>query len=208
MRFFLILLGAIVFSVLVVHIGNTVYWKWLLLLFPIFIIVAYFIDAKEKRENNKNRTKYQEAGKLIFSGYQDEFSAYYQSYLRGKKKKEPIEVICEFADARGLVQVIDWRGEDNEGEVEEFIEKLLGQEISWRYSSTLRSGSPIGEQRDGEFIAALFKAVDKDLSAIGRRLLFLGLGDSYEYTIVSTNTFNGIKRLKISELRGARELDK
>ena len=75
------------------------------------------------------------------SGYQEEFFGYYD--IHGKKKKEPIDVLCEFAEARGLVQVIDWRGEEKEREIEEFIEKFLRQEILWRNSSSLRSGLPI-----------------------------------------------------------------
>ncbi len=197
------IVAAIVFSLLVTHIAKTVYWKWLLLFLPIIFIVAYFIDAKEKREKNEKRTKYLKAGGLIFSGYQEEFSAYYESNIHGKKNKEPIDVLCEFAEARGLVQVIDWRGEEKEREIEDFIEKFLGQEILWRNSSALRSGLPIDGRRDGEFIVDLFKAVDKDLLDIGQRLLFLGSGDSYEYTVVDSKTFNDVCRLKISGLQGA-----
>ncbi len=207
-RILLILLGLITFIVFIVYIGKTVYWKWLFLLLLFIFIGAYLIGAKEDREENKKRAEYLEAGHLIFAGYKDEFAEFYQSYMRGKKKKKPIEVLYEFADGRGLIQVIDWRGEDSEGEIEEFIEELLGQKIAWTNTSTFRSGLMMDKQREGEFIVDLFKAVDEDLKVNDQRLLFLGLGDTYEYTVVGAKAFGNINKMKISELRGVGALRK
>ena len=203
---FLILLAVLAIGILLPLVANTVYWKWLLLLIPIAFIALYISLAKEKREGNKKRTDCLEAGKLIFAGYPNEFAEYYQQCMAGKKKKDPIEVLCEFADARAQIQVIDWRGEDNEGEIEEFIEALLKRKVDWPNTSVLRAGSTMDEEEEGEFIVDLFKAIDKDLKKAGQRLLFLGLGDSYEYTVVDAKAFGVIRKMKMSELRGAGDL--
>ena len=184
--------------------------RWGYLFLPLIFIGAWFYGKNEEKKKKKAAADYLRAGELLFADQREGFTEFYQSYLRRKKKEEdePMDALNEFADGRNLLGVTDWRGEENEGEVEEFIEQLLGQKIVWTHTALLRSEVPLDEQRDGGFIVDLFKAMDKDLKAIDRRLLFLGLSDTYEYMVVPVRVLEDVRKMKLSGLRGAGELRK
>ena len=69
--------------------------------------------------------------------------------------------------------MINWRGEEDEYALEEMIETLLNQKIGWAKTAMVRASVAVKQQRDGKFILKLFTAVDNDLKAVNKRLLFL-----------------------------------
>jgi hypothetical protein len=90
------------------------------------------------------------------------------------------ELLYVFGDNNQKLLLIDWRGEENEKEVEEFIEKQLPTRPDWVNATALRTLSSERDQRDGDFIIELFKAIDKDLEKYHHKLIFLNLGwDAY-----------------------------
>jgi len=201
------------FGLLLSHLLKNIDTKWAAVLLAVIFIFAFIYDAIEKRKDKKQKAEYIETGRLLFAGYEDEFTDFYNLYLDSKRKflsqnarllknqeafdsknLKAIEVLYLFAVSQNLVHMVDWRGEENEKEVETFIEGLIKQMQSWPNVSKLRAKTAESQQNDGRFIVDLFKCTDKDLKLTNRRLIFFELGwDAYVYTVVPAETFDVIK---------------
>ncbi|MCB9163276.1 MAG: hypothetical protein H6592_02400 [Flavobacteriales bacterium] len=171
------------------------------------LIYLIIIRYRNKKNLKKKAYRYFDIGKIIFSQYKVEFEAHYTNYLNNQTRKiRPIDALAAFADIRGLSLVIDWRGEDNEGEIEEFINSKVDT-LSWSNTIALREQYSDGETRDGEFIIRLFKALEKDLKQINHQLLFFDLGgDSYVFMITDAATYKNIMKSKDIDFHGAGKL--
>lgn len=187
-------------------------------------IIRY--EWKTKRKKGEQKPAYESIGQLIFSDQADEFSAFYNLYLHDNQQflvqyaellkenddfdleaLEPMDALYLFADAKQLVEIIDWRGEENEYEVETFVEGLIGQTPAWTYTSAYRDSSSKARRRDGRSAIDLFRSVDKDLQAIHRRLLFFELnGDAYTFTVVPSAKFDKITSLSSGDFHGVDQL--
>ena len=120
-----------------------------------------------------------------------------------------LEVTYLFGNSKEELYLTDWQGEENEKEIEDFIEDTLKVEIDWKHVSALRKRVDITKQRDGKFIIDLFAAVDKDLKPLNKKLVFLDLNwDAYVYAIVEQSSYQTIIDRLGEQFHGSEELRK
>ena len=200
------------------------------LIYPLLILglvgFIYWIndELKVERKNKKDTSELFNIGLLIFQNHKEEFETFYSLFQKDKKKfisqnelldydfntLKPIDVLYLFAESKKLVHIIDWRGEENEMEIEEFIENnIIKQAHNWTNSTNLRNSISLDKQRDGKFIVDLFKAINKDLKSISQKLLFFELGsDVYTFTTVDFITFDEIIKKSPNYFHGSNKLRK
>lgn len=185
-----------------------------------FKIVKIILDDKiEKRKHIEKTTLRKvsqeeliETGQYLFADFKADFAAFFYSFLKDKKtflvknkellaeydnfeldKLKAIEVIYIFGDSKQKLYLTDWRGEENEREIVNFLEDKLQIKSDWKNVNELRKGADEERQRDGEFIVDLLKTIDKDLEPINKRLIFFDLGwDAYVYTVVDQTSYKAI----------------
>jgi hypothetical protein len=197
-------------------------------LIMLFVALAIVFAIQAFRKKKGNRSSLLDIGKLLFSNDKEGFDSFYNLYLSDKakflsendeflqeydhfdlQKLKPIEVLYLFGNAKELLCMTDWRGEENEQEIETFIDHLLTQKHTWTNTSNLRVGTDEDKQRDGKFIIDLLKSIDKDLQTINQRLVFFDLGwDAYVYTTVDSNTFREVISTSPNEFHGVEKLKK
>jgi len=190
------------------------YLVYLFVSFP-FYLAKIIIEAKiedQKRSGRKRKKltndELVEVGKFLFPNYLSDFQIFISSFLHNKakfisenkvlllsydnfemNKLKPIDVIYIFGDSKKLLNLTDWRGEENESEIEIFLEENFQISSDWKNTIKLRKASDEDDQYEEGFIIDLFKAIDKDLKPLHKRLVFLDLGwDSYSYTIVKQSS--------------------
>ncbi len=178
------------------------------------IIIVRVIQAFRNKKSNVlvNNSDLLEAGQLLFPELKTDFKVFYETFLKNKKdfiannidllkgydnfelnKLKPIEAMYIFGDSKKKLWMTDWCGEENEREIENFIENELKISTEWTIANELRKGADEVTQRDGKFIIDLLKSIDKDLTSINKSLLFLDLGwDAYVYTVVDQTTLKTI----------------
>jgi hypothetical protein len=150
---------------------------------------------------------YLELGKLLYPQHKKAFADFFQLYRNDFpafeeeyeelledfdfKDLTPLQLIYLFGENNGLVAYLDWRGEENKGELEEFIqEQLNDKEISWESTQALRETEPSEEDGSGEYVLKLFQKADEDLKRIGMRLVFINLDfDGYAFKAIPETTF-------------------
>lgn len=187
---------------------------------------AYYVITTNRARKLSVNSDYLTVGQLLFPEHKDELGKFYNSYATDKatfiseyavllqnyenfdlEKLAPIEVLYIFGDSKEQIWFTDWRGEENEMEIETFIEEYLGHKVNWTKSSTLRLDYPEEDQRDGEFIIELFKRIDEDLQQYHKRLIFFSLGwDAHVFTAVDSKSFTNITTKMPSQFEGANEL--
>jgi hypothetical protein len=195
------------------------YLIYRLISFP-FKIAKIIIDDKiEKRRNSESKALIKtsdkeliEIGPFLFSELSNDYTTFIRSYLTDKKtflnenkklleeydnfemeKLKPIEVIYIFGDSKGKLWMTDWRGEENETEIEQFFEDKLQIKTDWKNVTDIRKGLEEEKQRDGKFIIDLLNTFDKDLETLNKRLIFLNLGwDAYVYTVIDQVSYKTI----------------
>ena len=151
-------------------------------------------------------------GQLLFYKSKSEFETFYNSFLSDKKhflsknaeilesydnfelkNLKGIEVIYIFGDSKQKLCMTDWKGEENEREIESFIENKLKIKTNWSDVNKFRKSINEEVYVKGEFIIDLLRAIDKDLNRVNKRLIFLDLDwDAYVFTVVEQNTYNKI----------------
>ena len=186
------------------------------ILLPFKIVKIIWDDKKEQKKSNadaiSNKTKKEElssAGHYLFPDFAAEFVTFFNEYQNNKKRfissnksllvgydnfeleqLKPIEVLYIFGDSKQKVTITDWRGEENEREIEHFLENKLQIKSSWTNTNELRKAIGEKKQNDPEFVIALLKTIDKDLQPLKKRIIFFDLGwDSYVYTAVSQASY-------------------
>ena len=195
------------------------YFIYLLISFP-FKIVKIIIDDKiDKRSYNNSKLSVKatdkeliDIGAMLFPKLKTDFETFINTYLKDKKrfiieneelledyenfeldKLNPIQVIYIFGDSKGKLLMTDWRGEENEREIENFLEYQLQIKTDWKNVTDIRKGLEEEKQRDGLFIIDLLKTIDKDLETLNKRLIFLNLGwDAYVYTVIDQVSYKNI----------------
>ncbi len=89
--------------------------------------------------------------------------------------------------------MIDWQGEENEGEIETFMDENLQIKTEWKSVNDLRKTADEEKQRDGKFIIDLLKTFDKDLATLNKKLIFFDHGwDAYVFTVVDKTSYEAI----------------
>ena len=189
------------------------YLFYLLVSFPFKL--AYII-IKDKKDNPTRKKKlkintdvnFLYIGELLFANCKNEFKEFYNLYLTDKKQFntkysvnlqannsdcKPIEIVYAFGNYKQKIGFIDWKGEENRNEVEEFIERNVDKSLIWKNAISLRASVQESKQDDGIFIKKLFHAIDKDLQSTNYRLLFFDMGDdAYVYIPTTTTIFKQI----------------
>lgn len=211
------------------------YFIYLLISFP-FKIVKIIIDDKiEKRSNNDSKLSVKtndkelfDIGAILFPELITDFETFFNTFLKDKKrfttknrelledygnfeldKLNPIEVIYIFGDSKGKLLTTDWRGEENEREIENFLEDKLQIKTDWKNVNEIRKGVDEEIQRDGKFIIDLLKTIDKDLEPLNKRLFFLDLGwDAYVYTVINQDSYKTITDKFGAHFHGTEKLRK
>jgi len=192
--------------------GDNFLWTILIILVVLSSIYLVRDEIKTKKELTRKKSQYLELGKLLFKSYKNDFEVFYNSYLQAAKNGsykslKPIEALHEFADKNGLSLIIDWKGEENEEEIEDFIGSQINKTISWTNTGKLKEKNTGYVTRDGKFIIRLFKAIDKDLKEINKKLLFFDLGtDAYIFTVADSSTFRQITKIESKEFHGVEKL--
>jgi hypothetical protein len=126
---------------------------------------------------------------------QNEFLVEYKALLLKYQnlrldKLKLIEAVYVFGDHKQLLHITDWRGEENEGEIEEFLENKLRIRSNWKTVSELRNGTPVDIQNDDRLIIALLRAIDQDLKQLNKKLVFIKLDwDSYVFTVIDETPY-------------------
>ncbi len=168
----------------------------------------YFVEKYFDKAENLNKPAFLEVGKILFQKHENEFIAFYNSYLKEKNStSRPIDILIEFAELKELGLVIDWRGEENEFEIQEFISQQINKEISWKYANVLRAKHVDKDLNNGDFVIKLIKAIDKDLTPHELKLLFLDSGgDSYYLMIVKNNIYQEVINKKLNDFHGSNKL--
>lgn len=191
------------------------------------VIGAIQFFRNRKRNQLAGGSRFSEIGRLLYPDDAAGFDIFFTPYLTDPKKfiKEheelleeydfdndaikAIELLYIFGDSKEKVFMTDWRGEENPKEAEEFIERMMPVKPAWTNTSQLRANSKESDERDGDFIIDLFKTIDKDLSILGKKLIFYQLGwDAYVYTVVDSKTFGEITAKAPGDFVGSAKLKK
>jgi len=191
--------------------------------FPFKIAYIIISDKKgsKKKSNPTAEFDIKKVGHLLFPDLHKDFDAFLKLYTTdktefAKKYKEiqtdcadlsQLELIQSFGDINQKFSVIDWKGEEDEFKIEDFIQEQILQDIAWTNANSLRKSVAQDEQRDGKFIVKLFQAIDTDLQLLNFRLLFLNMSwDAYVFLPVSRQTFDKIFQLEPNQFDKANEL--
>ncbi len=203
------ILGLILLLYFFVEVLKTLSTAWVSIIFCLILVASFIIDLVGKRKNKEKNVGFLKAGELIFSNHKDEFNAFFKWYLNDQKgfvahkptivtkysnldfgDLKPIEVLYIFGDSKSLVQVIDWKGEENEKEIITFLDMALGNKHSWENALKWYERSS-----NNALVASLFKAIDKDLQKLKQRLIFFELGwDAYAFANISSSDFTEVTR--------------
>ena len=155
--------------------------------------ILVIIGIYEWRQKTKQKQKDKDflfIAKTIRPTFKTEIVSFFKS---SKDATKPIDVFYNFMDDKNQVLTIDWKGEENEGEIETFIESLNHEQIKWTKVNELRAGQLKRKYSDDKFIIKLLRSIDIDLQNINTRLLFLNIdGDSYVFTTVDTETYKKV----------------
>ncbi len=213
-----LVLALLVLAIIVLVVGSVLFLNvlnrtWQIIVSIILIIASLVYLIRDKQKQGKDKSEFLQIGKLLFQDYLDEFESYFNLYLHEKeefirrysvmllknnedaklKDISPLEVIYAFADNKGIVHITDWRGEENENEIQDFIDRRVSSKPTWTNVDILRRGVDAEKQRDDKFIIHLLKGIDKDLIELNKKLVFFNLGwDAYVYTVVDLVAFKAI----------------
>lgn len=170
------------------------------------IIILILFEIIKRRKNKFNEKQAKELGKLLFADKGAQFEKYVSLYANDKtafkmtygevfddwgielKDIKLIDLIISFGEMEEKILIIDWRGEENEGEIQAFCEKILGRSIIWDSVKELKDASRNNAHQ-------LLENINKDLSKINHQLIFMNTSnDSYELTVVSKENLLAIKK--------------
>ena len=184
---------------------------WSMILFSFIIIIAVVYDLTlKKRASTQNEIFYEVTKYLLGDNYKkfESFKNLYQSNPQAFLSKnnvlvkqndnfdfknlKSVELLYLFGTSEKIISVTDWKGEENEYEIEKFLDANANSRV-WENAIAFRKSVTKNEVRDDSFPIGLLKAIDKDLAIAGHRLLFLDLGwDSYVYLCITTTAYNRI----------------
>lgn len=103
---------------------------------------------------------------------------------------EPDDFLWAFAASRQCIGWIDWRGEDEEGELTRFVdeqmESLGRTQLDWKFLEDFEKSLNLNELGAGDYIVKKFTAVDQELRKKGVLLAMLQRGDDQYYPFLSS----------------------
>ena len=170
--------------------------KWVIVL--AVAIIGLIAEVIWRRKNRFSTKKALETGKLLFNNFK-EFKGYITLYSTdieqfkllyedsfaeiglNVEKAQLLDLLLDFGIERNEILSLDWRGEENEGETQEFIEQQIGTTITWNVTSKLPESVEISQK---------LKAINQDLKAKGYRLIVFNTdSDAFEISAISNENF-------------------
>jgi hypothetical protein len=107
-----------------------------------------------------------------------------------------LDFILLFGDHEDEILTIDWRGEENEGEIQKWCEEKLGYNVNWDKVKQLKAGNIKVS------IEKLIQVINNDLNTINYNLIvFDSANDSFELAVISTENLNILVKLNKSLIR-------
>jgi hypothetical protein len=102
-----------------------------------------------------------------------------------------------FSLKHNLIARVDWKGEDEPGEIKDNIAKMLKQQgvtgFAWKNKDPA-CGIPEEDLPCGEFLPALFRKLDRELEATGYRIAFVDTkADDYCYFVAPRDKYAAIE---------------
>jgi hypothetical protein len=188
------------------------------------LIAAFVYDYIQKTKLKRINKKFSSVFEIINPDLNSEFNSFFGLYFENKKtfynqyksilknydffdfeNLKPIELFYIFCDSRKLLSIIDWRGEENDKEIERFIENLHKTEIIW--SNTIELRREEQSSKDSDYIKMLFQTIQKDISILNLKILLLEMDwDSYVYTVVDQDIAYKILHLYPKEFMSINDL--
>ena len=184
-----------------------------LVLLSVLVLFAFVYDQIAKKKHNKDNTQFLGIARYLTAKNADEFDTFYNQYFRRKKdfiaqnlmllkeydnfdldNLKPVELLYIFLSSKKLIGLIDWTGEENEYEIEDFLAKIISPP-KWQNVQKFRNNTDNKKLKGDKFIRMLFKATDKDLQTINQRLVFLDMEwDAYVYTCINKKDFEAVMK--------------
>ncbi len=156
----------------------------------VFFVIVGIYEWRQKTKQKQKDADFLNIAKGIRPNLKTEIISFFKS---SKGDSRPIDLLYNFLDEQKQVITIDWKGEENEGEIEAFIESLNQEKIKWNKAIETRANQQKRKDSDDKFTIKLLKSIDKDIQNINARLLFLDNdGDSYVFTTVDAETHKKI----------------
>jgi hypothetical protein len=156
----------------------------------LIFFIALLYELRKGFKQKKKGLDFLRIANSIRPNFKNEIGSFFKS---SKSNAKPIDLFQAFMVDKGQVINIDWSGEENEGEIEAFIESITQEKITWTKTNDLREKQKAKEDSSDKFVMKLLKAIDADLKNINFRLLFLKTdGDSYSFTTVDNETFGKV----------------
>ncbi|MCF8278310.1 MAG: hypothetical protein K9J17_16400 [Flavobacteriales bacterium] len=187
--------------------------------------LALLVSPSFNDASTLGNVDYLQIGKLMYTEDEKEIEELFENFrsdqkrfLRRNKKlleyygfnelKDEFNLLFLYGEYKELLKSIDWRGEEGEKEVEDFIEKRLPQtKIDWSITNGLREEYKDSVQHDGTFIIKLFKAVDMDVRNSGHGLLFFDTGsDFYAFIVLSAANADKVNSIAPRQFMKASDL--
>ncbi len=152
-------------------------------------IYDLFVKRKSKKENSifleitqhllaNDYLEFQEFTDLYKSNY-NKFQAKNEELVKRNnyldfKKLQPVELLYLFQHSKQKICITDWKGEENDFEIQAFLETILNNPF-WEYTTTFRKTVYKKNVGDNQYLIGLLKSIDKDLQINGYKLLFLNM---------------------------------
>lgn len=178
-----------------------------LIIFIVAVILVIVFEFIWRRKHRLDISKAEVIGALIFERKKQAFTEFVNLYKTNRHNFKMIYAdefsginidkmtLVDFFILFGIgvddVLVIDWRGEENDGEILEWCEQKAGKRIPWNEVSTLRRRYKKIEVED------LLKAINKDLNQDDLNLVTLKTtNDAYELLILSSQNLMELESIE------------
>lgn len=174
----------------------------------LLVIILIVSEVLWRRKNRFKKEDAIEIGKLLFDDKAAAFEEYVKLFASDKKQfnirysdtfedtgleledLKFIDLITSFGIFENKILIIDWRGEENEGEIQKFCEEKIGRRITWTNVNRLLDKSRNNTDQ-------LLKSINKDLNENNYQLVSMNRSnDSFELSAVSLENLMAIKKIK------------
>lgn len=180
-------------------------FKVIFIIVGIGLVIILEILWRKKHRFDINKTI--QIGKLLFESKRTRFEEYVNTYKTNKhnfkmiyvddfsgiddiKEMTSLDFILLFGDYADEILTIDWRGEENEGEIQKWCEEKLGHPVNWTQVENFR------KEENNTSIESLIKTINSDLNQINYSLIvFDSANDSFELAVISNKNLKTIKEL-------------
>jgi hypothetical protein len=146
-----------------------------------------------------------EAARIILREKFDEFMRTYEAFLNdsesiagdkelsrlvdGGESAEPDDFLWAFAVTRRCVGWIDWKGEEEEGQLMQFVDERMqslgATKLDWKFLDDFEKSIDLNKLGSGDYIVKKFTCIDSELRKNGVLLAMLQRGDDQYYPFLA-----------------------